>query len=118
MNNTQHVDIAAIQEAIRDERLDGWLFFDHHRRDALAYLVLRFDPVGSVTRRWYYFIPANGDPRGLVHAIEAHTLSRLPGETFIYRDWQSQRDGLSRLIAGAKRVAMQYSPLCAIPYVS
>ena len=118
MNNTNHADIEAIQHAIRAEHLDGWLFFDHHHRDALAYRVLKFEAVGSVSRRWYFFIPAEGKPRGLVHAIETHVLDRLPGERAIYQNWQSQREGLTRLIAGSRRIAMQYSPLCAIPYVS
>src|SRR5579884_552053 len=118
MTNSQHADVDAIQRAIGSEDIDGWLFFDHHHRDALAYRVLKFKPVGHVSRRWYYFIPAKGDPRALVHAIETHTLDALPGEKFVYRDWESQRHGLNRLINGSRRIAMQYSPLCAIPYVS
>lgn len=118
MNNAEHADIDAIQRAIQEEHLDGWLFFDHHHRDALAYRVLRFEAKGSVSRRWYYFIPATGKPRGLVHAIEAHVLNRLPGERLIYQDWPSQRRGLERLLEGSRRIAMQYSPMCAIPYVS
>src|ERR1035437_9406243 len=72
------MNLAAIQEELQEQKLDGWLFFDHHRRDPLAYRVLGFQPASHVTRRWYYWIPA----------------------------------------AGARRVAMQYSPMCAIPYVA
>jgi Xaa-Pro dipeptidase len=118
MNNRQSVDIAAIQEAIRSEGLDGWLFFDHHQRDALAYRVLRLKPTGHLTRRWYYFIPADGEPQALVHGIESHTLDALPGTKVVYGNWSSQRNGLAHMIRGARRIAMQYSPLCAIPYVS
>src|SRR5438270_3581244 len=118
MNDMKHADIKAMQSAIRTEGLDGWLFFDHHHRDALAYRVLRFQPVGSLTRRWYYFIPAQGDARGLVHAIESHTLDALPGMKCIYQDWQSQRDGLAKLISPGRRTARQYSPWCAMPYIS
>ncbi len=77
-----------IQEALRAEGLDGWLFFDHHRRDPLAYRVLRFEPSQMVTRRWYYLIPAEGEPVGLVHKIESHILDPLPGEKRAYAGWQ------------------------------
>jgi Xaa-Pro aminopeptidase len=103
---------------LRNEGLDGWLFFDHHRRDPLAYRVLQFTPGSMLTRRWYYFVPANGEPRGLVHKIEAETLKELPGEITLYAGWQELVDGLRTLVGNAKRVAMQYSPNCAVPYVA
>lgn len=109
---------AAIQQALRDAGLDGWLFFDHHRRDPLAYRVLRFEPAQMPTRRWYYLIPAEGEPVGLVHAIEANVLAALPGEKRRYSGWRAQVDSLRQLLQGCRAVAMQYSPLCAIPYVS
>jgi len=110
--------IQKIQEALREEKLDGWLFFDHHRRDPLAYRILKLSRDTVVTRRWYYFIPANGDPRGLVHAIESHALNGLPGTMRVYSSWHAQTSGIESLLAGARRIAMQYSPNCAIPYVS
>ena len=63
-------------------KLDGWLFFDHHERDPLAYRVLGLPLGRTVTRRWYYLIPAHGEPRGIVHAIESGVLDGLPGEAF------------------------------------
>jgi Xaa-Pro aminopeptidase len=110
--------IAEIQAALREEGLDGWLFFDHHRRDPLAYRVLQFTPGSAVTRRWYYFIPAQGEPRGLAHRIEAETLKTLPGSQTLYAGWQDMVEGLRQMFGGARRVAMQYSPQCAVPYVS
>lgn len=110
--------IEAIQEALRAEGLDGWLFFDHHRRDPLAYRVLKFEPGQMVSRRWYYLVPAHGEPRKLVHKIESHVLDPLPGSTTQYSGWRDQQVLLPALLAGCKRVAMQYSPNCAIPYVS
>lgn len=107
-----------IQQALRAENLDAWLFFDHHRRDPLAYRVLRFEPAQSVTRRWYYLVPAFGVPVALVHKIEPRVLDPLPGEKRLYAGWQQQREALQTLLAGLKTVAMQYSPLCAVPYVS
>lgn len=112
------MDLPRIQEALRREKLDGWLFFDHHVRDPLAYRVLGLPQPGHVTRRWYYLIPAAGEPRGLVHRIESHVISALPGDKLQYSSWQEQHAGLGRLLTGLKRVAMQYSPLCAVPYVA
>jgi Xaa-Pro aminopeptidase len=112
------MDIEQIQSALRDEHLDGWLFFDHHQRDPLAYRILKLNPKQVATRRWYYFIPAHGDPRGLVHAIESGVLAGLPGEVRKYSSWSGQLDGLHRLLAGSRKIAMQYSPNCSIPYVS
>jgi Xaa-Pro aminopeptidase len=112
------MQIDDIQKALRDEKLDGWLFFDHHQRDPLAYRILKLNPSRTVTRRWYYLIPANGEPKGLVHAIESGVLAGLPGKIQIYSSWAAQVDGLKSVLAGCRRVAMQYSPDCAIPYVS
>jgi Xaa-Pro aminopeptidase len=110
--------IAEIQAALREQGLDGWLFFDHHRRDPIAYRVLRFEPSQSVTRRWYYLIPAEGDPIGLAHRIEPDVLSALPGEIIHYAGWKEQTAALARVLDGRGRIAMQYSPNCAVPYVS
>jgi len=112
------MNVAEIQEELRKEKLDGWLFFDHHQRDPLAYRVLHFTPASHVTRRWYYWIPAIGEPRGLVHRIEAGILDAVPGDKIRYSSWSEQVAGLGSLLGGARRVAMQYSPMCAIPYVA
>lgn len=112
------MQIKEIQEALRDEKLDGWLFFDHHQRDPLAYRILKLNPTRTMTRRWYYLIPAQGEPKGLVHAIESGALAGLPGKTRIYSSWGAQVDGIKSLLSGCRRIAMQYSPNCAIPYVS
>jgi len=110
--------LAEIQAALKGERLDGWLFFDHHQRDPLAYRVLQFTPGSMVTRRWYYFIPAEGEPRGLAHKIEPYTLQPLPGTVRLYAGWEELGGELRWLLGGAERVAMQYSPNCAVPYVA
>src|SRR5258708_17553180 len=72
----------------------------------------------EVTRRWYYFVPAKGEPRKLVHRIESGALDSLAGEKQWYSSWTDQQEKLNGLLAGCSRVAMQYSPKCAIPYVS
>ena len=112
------MQIEEIQKALRQEGVDGWLFFDHHQRDPLAYRILKLAPGRTVTRRWYYLIPTNGEPAGLVHAIESGVLGGLPGAMQKYASWAAQVDGLKKLLKGCRRVAMQYSPDCAIPYVS
>ena len=112
------MNLAAIQEELRKQKLDGWLFFDHHVRDPLAYRVLGLDAHRVPTRRWYYFIPATGEPRGLVHRIEAGMIDALPGEKVPYSRWTEQVAGVQKLVSGTRRVAMQYSPQCAIPYIS
>src|SRR6202161_4940116 len=106
------MELGRIQEALRREKLDGWLFFDHHERDPLAYRVLGFHPPRHVTRRWYYLIPATGEPRGLVHRIEAGVIDALPGEKLRYSSWQEQHAQLALLLKGATTAALQYSTPC------
>ncbi|MGO8816958.1 MAG: M24 family metallopeptidase [Terriglobia bacterium] len=110
------MNLEDIQSALREAKLDGWLFYDHHRRDAIAYRVLGINPV-ICSRRWYYLIPAEGEPAKLVHRIEAHNLEGLPGTEERYSSWREQREGVSRLLHGRQRVAMQYSAFNNIPYV-
>lgn len=110
--------IDEIQAALRAEGLDGWLFFDHHVRDPLAYRVLGLPTDMHVTRRWYYFVPASGEARGLVHRIEPQKLDTLPGEKSLYSRWSEKVDRIGELLRGARVIAMQFSPQCAIPYVS
>jgi Xaa-Pro aminopeptidase len=112
------MQLELIQAELRRQNLDGWLFFDHHQRDPLAYRVLGFVAPRMVTRRWYYFIPAEGQPAGMVHRIERGMLDALPGAKTPYSSWVEQTACLRALLAGRRRVAMQYSPLCAIPYVA
>jgi Xaa-Pro aminopeptidase len=111
--------VSRIQEAIRNQPgLDGWLFYDFRHLDPLAYRVLLLDSSLHVTRRWYYWIPAQGQPIKLQHRIEPHVLERLPGEARAYVSWREQQQALSAILHAAKRVAMQYSPMNAIPYLS
>jgi Xaa-Pro aminopeptidase len=110
--------IEQIQTAIAEAGLDGWLFFDHHHRDPLAYRILGLDSTASPSRRWYYFLPRTGEPRKLVHKVESTALDALPGMKQLYASWQEQQHHLSAMLSGSIRIAMQYSPHCAIPYVS
>lgn len=108
-----------IQRALREqEGLEGWLFYDFRGSDPLGYRVLLLDPTMHVTRRWYYWIPAEGTPQKLVHRIEPHVLDALPGHSHAYVSWDQQRQLLERLLSGSRLIAMQYSPMNAVPYVS
>jgi Xaa-Pro aminopeptidase len=112
------MNLEAIQSAIREAGFDGWLFYDHHHRDPLAASILGLDEKAHITRRWYYYVPATGDPRKLVHRIEQGRLDTLPGTKGKYSSWQELAAGLEAMLFDAKRIAMQYSPNNAIMYVS
>jgi Xaa-Pro aminopeptidase len=112
------MDLAAIQSALTDAHLDGWLFYDHHYRDPLAYSILGLPQGQLVTRRWYYFIPASGEPQKLVHRIESGRLDTLPGAKSEYSSWQELEAGIAALTVGRTKIAMQYSPRNAIMYVA
>jgi Xaa-Pro aminopeptidase len=114
------LDIGAVQAALREQRLDGWLLYDFRGSNAIAVDVAGVGRQGGhlTTRRWYYLIPASGEPRALVHAIESHALAHLPGTTERYAGRAALEAGLQNLLKGMKRIAMEYSAGCAIPYVS
>ena len=119
MTTVPHERVAAIQRALREDgSVDGWLFYDFRGSDPLGYRVLLLDASTHVTRRWYYWIPTIGSPRKLLHRIEPHILDPLPGERDEYVSWEQQRTLLEHLLRGSRRIAMQYSPLNAVPYVS
>ena len=114
-----HTRIGAIQDALGDMgSVDGWLFYDFRGSDPLAYRVLLLDPTQHVTRRWYYWIPSSGEPVKLLHRIEPHVLDELPGQVQQYVSWEQQRLLLASLLRGRRKIAMQYSPFNAVPYLS
>lgn len=118
-SSVHHKRIVAIQEALGDmHTVDGWLFYDFRGSDPLAYRVLLLDPTQHVTRRWYYWIPTLGEPVKLLHRIEPHVLDKLPGQVQQYVSWEQQRLLLASLLRGRRQIAMQYSPLNAVPYLS
>ena len=113
------LDIAAVQQSLKAEGLDGWLLYDFHGSNPIAARLLgTANGAKMTTRRWFYLVPATGEPRGLVHAIERKTLEALPGKKAVYAGRQQLDAGLTTLLSGMKRVAMEYSPNCAIPYIS
>jgi Xaa-Pro dipeptidase len=111
-------DLASVQSAIRDQGLDGWLLYDFRGLNILARRVLQFPEGAILSRRWFYFIPAQGEPRKLVHRIEPGALDAVPGSKNLYLRWQQLEAGVQQLVAGCKRIAMEYVPRNANPYVS
>jgi Xaa-Pro aminopeptidase len=117
--DSMRLDIAAVQSALAIEGLDGWLLYDFHGSNPVAAAMAGLAGTGKLTtRRWYYMIPARGKPRKLVHAIESHNLDALPGEKLIYAGREALSTGLDTLLSGTRRLAMEYSPQGAIPYVA
>jgi len=117
---TVTLNIADVQAALKADGIDGWLLYDFRGLNPLAADVTGILRQGGhlATRRWYYLVPASGEPRGLVHAIEKDALAHLPGTAQRYAGRDQLEAGLKRLLDGVTRVAMEYSPKCAIPYVA
>jgi Xaa-Pro aminopeptidase len=117
--NDMALDIPAVQQSLKDDGLDGWLLYDFHGSNPIAARLAGLAGGHAMTtRRWYYLIPASGQPQALVHAIERHNLDHLPGDKIVYAGRHQLDAGLTTLLAGRRRVAMEYSPSCAIPYLS
>jgi Xaa-Pro aminopeptidase len=114
------LDLAAVRAALKAEGLDGWLLYDFRGINPIAADVTGVARQGGhlATRRWYYLIPAVGEPRALVHAIEPSALAHLPGQAEQYAQREQLEAGLSRLVRGLRRIAMEYSPACSIPYIA
>ena len=110
--------IKLIQEALREERIDGWLLYNFRGSNVFATRIINLPAHIMQTRRYFYFIPAAGTPQKLLHNIEQWNLDSVPGDKTLYISWQSLREGLKQIVGSAKKVAMEYSPLNNIPYVS
>ena len=112
------MDISAIQQVLRAERIDGWLLTDFRNRDYLAYRLLGLNFEKMSSRRWYYYIPARGEPRKIVSAVERQKLDSLPGKSYLYLSWKEQHATIRKALGVRKKIAMQYSPKNNVPYVS
>lgn len=112
------LNISTIQNILKDRNLDGWLLFDFRGSNDLALEILGIKKESHLTRRFYYFIPQTGNPSKIVNAIEEHNLAHLPGEKLSYSSHNSLREQLGKALSGSKTIAMEYSPLNAIPYLS
>jgi Xaa-Pro aminopeptidase len=112
------MDLKAIRKALEEQQLDGWLLYDFRGSNAIARAVIGFDESQIGTRRWFYLIPRQGEPVAIMHVIEPHALRGAPGQSVLYRSWRELEETLRARLAGMKRVAMEYSPGAAIPYVA
>lgn len=113
------MDVEKIQKALKAEGIDGWLFYDFHNRDPIAYRILGLDSGKLSSRRWFYYIPVSGTPVRLAHRVEPTKLDTLPGDKLLYLSWTELHETLQKVIGTAPRkIAMQYSPMNHIPYVS
>src|SRR5207249_2708895 len=115
--------VAEIQAALRDAKLGGWLFYDFRHSDSLAYRILKLDEKMLASRRWFYYVPASGEPVKIVQSIEQFKLDSLPGRKLVFRGWQELHARLREVLSppakeSKRRVAMQYSPMNDIPYIS
>lgn len=111
------MDLKLIQKELKKAKLDGWLFYDFHNRDHLAYKILGLENKHT-TRRWFYFIPAKGEPKKLVSAVESTKLDTLPGKKYVYLPYKELHKLLKKILGSEKKIAMQYSPKNNIPYIS
>src|SRR3982751_3284190 len=115
--------LAEIQAALREAKLEGWLFYDFRHSDPLAYRILKLDEKMFASRRWFYYVPASGEPIKIVQSIEQFKLDSLPGKKIVFRGWQELHARLREVLGAAakgskNRVAMQYSPINDIPYIA
>src|SRR5436190_13505962 len=115
--------VTEIQAALRDAKLSGWLFYDFRHSDPLAYRILKLDEKMLASRRWFYYVPASGEPVKIVQSIEQFKLDSLPGRKVVFRSWQELHARLKEVVGAAgkeskRRIAMQYSPTNDIPYIS
>jgi Xaa-Pro aminopeptidase len=112
------MNLSEIQAALRERGQQAWLFYDHHHRDPIAYHILALSETTMVTRRWFYLVPAQGEPVKLVHRIESHHLDSLPGSKREYSAWEELWQNLQAMLEPYRSLVMQYSPNNQIPYIS
>lgn len=112
------VGVDEIQKAVGRFGLDGWLLYDFRGSNPLARRILGLPESSKTTRRFLYYVPAQGTPTRIVHRIEPGSLDHLPGEKVVYLTWQELQDGIERAVRGARRVAMEYAPRAGNPYIS
>ena len=112
------MNLEHIQQALHAEGLDGWLFYDFRRSNPIAHQVLKLPAEDMYTRRWFYFVPAHGTPSALISAVESHVLGSLPGERRVFQTWREMQAHLEAVLQRGMRIAMEYSPMNAIPYIA
>jgi Xaa-Pro aminopeptidase len=110
--------IEDVQRHLKVAKVDGWLLYDFSGQNPLAREFLKIPSSQLATRRFFYWIPTEGEPVQILHRIEQQVLASLPGRKEIYLKWQELESSLARTLKGCKTIAMEYSPRNAIPYLS
>lgn len=113
-----HTKVAQIQQKLQEYKFDGWLIYNFRGTNQFASKILEMTSGKLSSRRYFYFIPAKGEPQKLVHSIEQFDLDHLPGDKTIYNQWKTLHEGLGKLLSGSKTICMEYSPNNDIPYLS
>jgi Xaa-Pro aminopeptidase len=104
--------IRQVQEALKEQDLDGWLLYEFRGANPIAKSILS---VGKTTRRGFFLIPAEGEPQALIHAIEGSSWRHWPWGRRMYAGWKDMEAALEELLAGRGRLAMEVSPGAAVP---
>jgi len=112
------LNVPALQAALREHNIDAWLLYDFRHMNPIANRVAGIAEDRHTTRRWFGLVPAEGEPRWLHSAIEAHVFEGLPGTKTAFVGWRDLEQTLGEMLAGRGKVAMEYSPGNAIPYVA
>ncbi|MCH9608928.1 MAG: hypothetical protein S4CHLAM45_03330 [Chlamydiales bacterium] len=112
------MEIGEIQKRLLEHEIDGWLIYDHHGSNRFARELFNLHPNLFITRRLFYWIPASGEPKKLLHFIEEGSLDHLLGEQLLYLSWAEFEEGVKKLVGSAGRIAMEYSPNGMNPNVS
>jgi Xaa-Pro dipeptidase len=110
--------IQEIQDVLLKEGIDGWLLYDFRQQNEHACSLLKITKEAHLTRRFFYFIPSQGVPIKIVHQIESGSLDHLEGEKRTYFKWEDLKRVLKEVLKGKNKVAMEYSPMGAIPTLS
>ena len=111
-------NLKKVQDILTNMNFDAWLFYDFRGSNELAHQILNINPDAHLTRRLFYFVPGKGNPVKILNGIEAFHLDHLPGDKLVYTSHTSLQDQLASVLSKVKIVAMEYSPMNAIPYVS
>lgn len=109
------MQIDEIQAYLAEHELDGWLMADFHARNTIMIEMLGL--TSHLTRRSFYFIPVEGDPTALVHAIEAAKFARVPGKLSRFSSYKELESRLDSLLNGRNRIAMEYAAAGRLPYI-
>jgi Xaa-Pro dipeptidase len=106
--------VERVRQAVRAHGADGWLLFNFQGSNAVASNLLGLP---AMTRRWFVWLPAEGEPVAITHRIEQQPWSTWVGENWPYSSWRELESRLAQLLGGNPTVAMEYAERDAVPYI-